>query len=316
MIKNIDTTPSESYFNAHYFCDYIELLALVNNEDIVSSEDVFDKFYDDEKFGTTGSQENSQHRDEWESRINDWFSLLDVRENVFGFFYPFMIHNHTIKLKKNLDKKHKIYLFLLLNSTQSYIKSNKNLLTSDFEELSCIALKHYLASTAQVFRFGKSMLDTERYKGHIKNKIDLLAQDLNYKIKYREHYFALINSGDGGLDIVAWNAFEDDNRGNIQICLGQCATGKNWRSKQDDTKKFEDKYIEFESNVSYSMFIPYDSRNIDRSFNEEASMGKYLFFDRIRLINLVGEDRELLSSRLSSFVEVVDKVIEFEEDII
>lgn len=323
MIKNIEKVPTQSYFNAHYFCDYIELLSLINNNDLLSVSDIYDRFLEDDKINIPDNNSDielgsnaSEIADNWENRIKEWFDILKIRQQSFSVFYPFDVRQYTVKLKKSLNIKQKLYLFLLLNSTQKYISQNVKLLTSDFEDFSLEALKRFMPSNASCYRFGKSMLDYDRYKGHIKTKIDLLASDLNYPIKHQAHFFATKDNGDKGLDLVAWTSFQKDiNQNNMQVYLCQCATGaQNWLDKQYEPKKFI-KYIDFKSQVNIALFIPFDSRNFDRKFSEDAEIFEdILLFDRIRLLYLLGNNKNLVK-KLKSF-KIVNQIIEFEEDII
>ncbi len=320
MLINLERTPSESFFNEHYFCDYIELLALVANCDPVSKNDIYDRFQEDGKISTSGSDDNYEEEDKWDIKFNGLFNILESRKNIFLDFYPFQISNNntslSVKLLQEITNKQKIYIFLLLNSLQRYLsKSNCSILTSDFEEFSLKAFKEYIPITGQIYRFGKSGLEFDRYRGHITDKIDKFAQDLTYKTIYDAHFFANTDNGDGGLDIVSWIPFENDtNYNNIQIYLGQCATGKNWLDKKDDTDKFHN-FIHFKGAVQNIMFIPYDGRNNDRKFNEEAKMNRHLFLDRSRLLYLIkSKENDILT--LNSFQNIVDSVISYEEDII
>ncbi|MEA3512633.1 MAG: hypothetical protein U9R37_03430, partial [Campylobacterota bacterium] len=206
------------------------------------------------------------------------------------------------------------YIFLLLSSTRKYIKDN-NLLTTDFEKISYEVLKNYLPNFAQTFQFGKSNVSYPKYMGHITNKIDTLSKDLKCTTKYKSHFFSANNTGDGGLDVIAWVPFNNDsNYSNIQVYLGQCATGKDWLNKQDDTQKFPNKYINFDGHINYIMFIPYDGRDLNKNFIEENKMGDYLFFDRFRMLKII-EDYDLIET-LDSFNNIVEKVIAYEEDIV
>ena len=314
LISEVYKTPDYSYENAHYFCDYVELLVLVSNSDFISSDDIYNIFLDDNKIKEAGSNGASKINDNWISRIDKWFLLLSMREKKFNDLYPFILEGNKISLNINLDNKRITYIFFLLSSTRKYIKDG-NLLTTDFERISYEVLINYLPHFAQTFQFGKSNISYSKYTGHITKKIDTLAKDLKCETKYKPHFFASTNTGDGGLDIVAWIPFENDsNYGNIQVYLGQCATGKDWLDKQDDTQKFPHKYITFDGHINYIMFIPYDGRDINNEITEEGSMGNYLFFDRFRLLKMI-TDYSLIET-LPSFSKVVQKIITYEEDII
>lgn len=318
MIKNINSTPNNiSLYKSHYFCDYIELIALLNNENTVSKSDIYERFYDDNKIKLKGD-ETSEINDNWETRISDWFMILNIRKELFKEFYPFDIDTkNNIILKSNITNNHKLYIFLLLNSNQRYISEDKNLLTSDFEEVSLIVLKNYLTNNALSYRFGKSMLDFDRYKGKLSTKIDLFAKDLKYKIKYDEDDLDGSNNGDGGLDLVSWIPFQnDENQNNMQVVLSQCATGKEWFKKQYETDKVTSNLIDFKTKVNSAIFIPYDGRRLDRKFTEQKEiLADIWLFDRIRILNLLDSDKDNVLE-LKSFEKIVNKIIEYEEDII
>ena len=58
ILVKLSTPPSLAYFNQHYFCDYIEILALAANADVVSLSDVMERFDID----TAGSDENNGYQ--------------------------------------------------------------------------------------------------------------------------------------------------------------------------------------------------------------------------------------------------------------
>lgn len=320
-IINIASTPKETLFNEHYYCDYIELLALIENGSPVSKSDIFDRFLEDNRISTSGSSQNFQTNNIWDTRIINWYTLLKSRESLFSDFYPFEITNNnittSIKMVDEITDKMKSYIFLLLSSLQKYFeRHNCSKLTSDFEEFSLQAFKKYIPAWSEAYRFGKSGLNYNRYTGDITNKIDDFASDIKCRTIYEENYFASNNNGDGGLDIVSWVPFKnDDNFNNIQVYLGQCATGKDWLHKQDDTDKFINNFILFKTDVQKVMFVPYDGRNEDRTFNEQAQMNKSIYFDRLRLLTLIEDNIDDILM-LDSFNSIIEPVIEYEEDII
>ncbi len=279
--------PDQSYFHKHYFCDYIELIALINNSDIVSISDIYSRFRIDDNTTTQESNNVSDDTDKWNTRIQEWFDILKVRKEIFQDFYPFSIDdNNHIKLEEDLSNNHKLYLFLLLSSSLKYIENGTNILTSDFEKLSLEALKNYLPDNAQSYIFGTN---SDKYTGTLKQKTDSLAQDLKYTTKYREDSLNVHNTGDNGVDLVAWIPFEqDENQNNMQMFLVQCATGKNWIDKQYEPDKFSSNLIDFKSYVNKSLFIPYDARNNNRNFSEQNKiLNNVLFFDRFRILHLL-----------------------------
>jgi len=312
ILVKLPTPPRESYFNEHYFCDYIEILALAANADVVSLADVIERFDID----SAGSDENSAIQDKWESRLAGWFAVLEVRRDEYAGFYPFEIESSCIRLKEELNNQHYLYLLLLLSSNLAYINSSfRAVLTTDFESVSLAALTKYLPQQAEVHKFGKSGVANNKFKGAIKVKIDLLAEDLKLDVCYKSHFFSANNNGDYGLDVVAWLPFcSDSNKLYIPIFLAQCATGKNWLEKQHEPLKIQNSISGLDHAIN-TLFIPYDARNIDRTYNEEAEIKTHLIFDRFRLIFLLKDDFSFIDD-FDSLSDVVLKAIEFEEDIV
>ncbi len=64
------------------------------------------------------------------------------------------------------------------------------------------------------------------------------------------------------------------------------------------------------------MTYPYDGRRLNRKFTEQKEILNDIWvFDRIRILNLLKNSQEEILS-LKSFEEIVDKIIEYEEDIV
>ncbi len=316
LIQDINHTPTGSYYKEHYFCDYIEILALINNQDIVSISDVFNRFRKSEDIDihvqATNTPPDEDISDEWNTRINEWFTNIATRNTVFNDFYPFVVKSNNIRLKQSLTNHHKVYIFLLLSSNQKYISHIGNYLPNDFEEVSLIALKNYLPKSAKSYIFGKL---SDRYVGTLKKKIRKLAEDdLRYRVKATN--FQGNDTGDGGLDLVAWLPFlKDTNQNNMQIFLAQCATGKNWQSKQHETIKITNHYIDFKTQVNYVFFMPYDCRDVERNFSEESNIFNGLFFDRIRILYLLENEIDNIMN-FASFNSIVNNAISYEEAIV
>jgi hypothetical protein len=300
FIKDINLTPNEAYKNSHYFCDYVELQALLNN-DLLSVSDIFDLFFEDNKI---------DDNDKWTKRIEEWFILLQDRKDRFREFYPYEVNKNSITLKQNLNNKHKLYIFLLLLSLQRYISKHKNLLTTKFEIFSIDMLNNYFFKNVVIEHFGKNI----NSKGSLKEKIDKLSKQLGYRTKYDQRYLEN-NNGDGGVDIVAWIPFwNDSNLSNIQLFLCQCATGKEWVRKPYDLDKFKDNFIDFDTIVTPVLIIPYDIRDYENRFYSKTDFkNNIILFDRMRLLYLVF-DENIIEKYKS--LQIIDNFIEYVQDII
>lgn len=305
IFKNLKNIPTPAKYKTHYFCDYIELLALANN-DLLSKSDILNRLFEN-------------NSDENDSKVLEFFNILKSRSFIFKDYYPFEIKMGTvcsIELKSNLSNSHKKYIFLLLCSSLSYIKQKEilakdNTLEKDFEKFSFETLKDYLPKNSKIYQFGQST-----YSGTLQEKVDKLAKELNFITTYKPHTFNNKNRGDGGIDLIAWKTFpnDSDNNINIPLYLGQCAAGENWVEKQYQPKKFKN-YINFESNVIILFFMPYDGRDENRNFIEEKDIliGENIFFDRVRLLNTIDSNYKI--DNLKSY-PLIEKAIEYKEDIV
>lgn len=313
--KQLGTTPTISFRKSHYFCDYVELVALCNSSDPVSVVDIYDRFYDDERINGIGTDYGAESNDKWMKRIQCWFDEILVRFNSYGTAYPFVLENGSIRIKEVLGDKCYMYLSLLLSSSLSYI-NNTSILTSAFEEITVEAMKTYLFNRAKVYHFGKSSFTGSRYSGSLKNKIEKLAVDIKRSIICDDKVFQKHDTGDGGADVVAWLPFENDhNIERIQLFLVQSATGKNWDTKQDSVTRLKN-FINIPENAQNVLFVPYDFRDTDRDFNETTAITAALIFDRQRILNLIDAGGIWQSTLGQSLREAVDVAIAYEEDIV
>ncbi|RDV23977.1 hypothetical protein DXV75_16580 [Alteromonas aestuariivivens] len=325
-VRNIATPPDRTFSKCHYYSDYIELVALLASDDLVSDQDIYDRFYDsgvinedENPIGTEdwiGSDYASEYTQRWNDRILQWFAILLSRVSSYGDNYPFEVTPNSIKLKEELTDQNKIYLGLLLASSNSY-HNKQSLLSAIFEEISRLAMSAYLGGTSSVHRFGASGLQNNRYVGSLEDKMKRLAIDIDCEVTSRSHVFREGDNGDGGVDIVAWLPFPDDTcLSRTQIFLGQSATGKNWNTKQGSVARVKN-YINIPDTSMNSLFVPYDMRDIERRYDEEGELTASIVFDRYRIMSLISDATSIWQiDRGSEFLATIEQAITFEEDLV
>ncbi|WP_028114356.1 hypothetical protein [Ferrimonas kyonanensis] len=315
-LKSLSNTPDYPYCNTHYYCDYIELLALVDGDDGTSQHDVYDRFYENEKVTQIGEADGASSIEDWRTRIQLWFTELEVRSNNYLEYYPFYLESSRIKLKSDLTVGQKLYLGLLLCSSLSYISKGRNIFTDSFELVSYFAMKAYLPETSEVHIFGTSSFSNKKFIGSLKDKVTSLSIELNCKIKCEDKTFIQYDNGDGGVDIVAWVPFKGDmNQNRKQIFFGQSAIGKNWSNKQGSVDRM-DNYLTLPKKVQNVLYISYDLRDSDRDFSEDGKITTDIIFDRQRILELVDADAIFDTASGSNLMKAVEFSILEEEDII
>lgn len=289
-IRNLDVIDKPDYprNETNLYADFVELLVVFSKGDGIASGDIQDRF-----FGEPDENNSSEKNDANESFIDGIFALIEERRYLFGSLYPFDIEDeHTIRLKNNLSMSQKLYLFLLFSSSLDIFKSFNSEITTDFEVVSCEAIRSFLPN-AIVKSFGK----TSEYQGTAKEKIKKLADDIGLPTNdYEIDNIGERNNQERGLDIVSWLPFEDKGQNKI-IFLCQCACGKKYEYKQHEIRRFENYYIYYKKKPLRTLFIPYalinpkDGKFFHSDFIEE----EYLVFERLRIINLTKQKENILA---------------------
>lgn len=315
-LRSFSKTPEQALSKSHYYCDYIELIALCDCDDGVSVSDIYDRFLEDQKIKDIGSDEGSESNERWLGYISDWFRELNVREAIYNNFYPFTYDGNRLRVKNELSGERKLYIVFLLCSMLKYIE-NHHVLTTLFETLSLHTMKGYLPRHAEVHLFGVSSNLNPIFSGSLENKYRALATKLGLTISSKPNVFRDRDNGDGGLDIIAWIPFKDDP--NVErkiIFLGQSASGKDWRKKQASVERAGNYLIDLPSNTQNVLFVPYDFRDFERNFSENGEITSPIIFDRYRMLSFI-EFEDFYSGDIRTTIDnIFEAVSNYEEDII
>jgi len=296
----------------YLYADYFELVSLFNKDAIISVSEMLDRLKDEGVFKQEKIIENqAETNDNNEVFVREIFNLLEQRYNSFGTDYPFLCANESLSLLNNLSNKQKIYIFLLLASNLNLFGDFQSDLTTEFELLSQEALKNYLPNYATIKSFGKN---TE-FSGYICDKIRQLANLMN--LRTNEEYLKTISvkgTQDMGLDIVGWLPFSD-NIGNYISVFGQCACGKDWNKKLNETRRYNNFINPYLSKSIHTLFIPYSLINYnDSNFYEHHEFGEsVLLFERKRILALIA-NCDFYNTLNTS--ELIEKCVAFEESIV
>jgi hypothetical protein len=347
-IKNLEILPPTS--DSYMWADYIELLCLTSTDGRISRADAVDfirQRAEDLKEGkavegdeaeehdieeemdiedeegddvTEVSPEPEEGDDKWERRADDWFNHLAYRVGAFGEFYPFQITpgGAVLKLRKqkaSLTVKYKLYLFLLFASNLRYFgRKEISSIASIFEVASFYALETHLPAGANLHMFGKHPLNTGRYTGLLWNKLHDLTKDLKEEVVCLKENFKPTDTGDAGLDLVAWSPLEDTTNlmPGFLLVFGQCACTPEWVTKQMETHY--DTWSNYMSFTAYPFrftFIPFCFRKANGNWYEKTKIRKTAVIDRLRLINLLrGKEKKLKPHIAPHIDEVVSGAVQ------
>ena len=295
-ISKPDYTKSE----LNYYADFVELTALFSNQDGITLGDIQDRFFGEKDYEDAGK------RDEDEIFLQDIFQLISERILIYENDYPFSYsESEILTLKSDLTINNKLYISLLISSKLNIFNEFRTDLTTDFETISYSVLKDFLPTNSTVKEFGKN---TE-YQGNAIEKIKKLANDLDLAIDdYELDQVEERNNQERGLDIIGWLPF-NDKCGNKVIFLCQCACGKQYESKQHDTRRFENYLKFYKTNPQHTMFIPYSLINVraKKFYHSDYIEKDYLIFERKRILEYHKDES---FETLESF-KIVNKCVEF-----
>jgi hypothetical protein len=311
--------PNEAKSKKNIHADYVELVCLFSN-DYISQSDVIDRMQDSgDEFELPNPTDgdigliDAQRNDSAEKFINTVFEFIEERKTIYQNTYPFETDTEKgIKLKEktSLTEQQRLYLYLLIASSLNSFRKLQSNITSEFETLSETVLKSYLPTQARVLNFANNTV----YHGNTKEKIKQLAKEINLECNNEEiEQISENNSKEEGLDIVAWIPFEDKNPNTI-IILGQCACGKNWFGKQNETLRYENYLRPYKQPFTHSVFMPYDLKNTKGRFGLSKDITtNHLIFERRRILNLANND---IFDNLKYSKQIIDKCLEYQEDVV
>lgn len=253
VLKDLTSPPNIGVSKLYRWCDYVELRCLVHQDKRFSRDALAESLDEnrDTSVAKVDEEDPTENKDEIDEEIIDLssddgaavkdyeeghaafcFKHLRWRSTTFGESWPFSIDEHAqeISLKSNLTDVHKFYLSLLLSGSLAYIPQKRwKGITGLFENASTQIMKHLMPAGAEVHSFGAA--ESTRYTGHLFDRLTALTQDVNGHFNLKKHHFADNDSGDGGLDIVAWHNLGDGRVG-MPIAFAQCGcTATGWPDK-------------------------------------------------------------------------------------
>lgn len=234
------------------------------------------------------SQGPAQFRDAITGRAGDVFRYLEDRAERFSSTYPFTVDSsRRLITTKELTQSRRIYIFLLSCASFRYVehKAVQTSLASRFELLGLEVVRRMLPATNEVHLFGANSITHGKYTGTLKQKIEMLAADLGEKSLLTDDDFETGDSGDNGLDVVAWMSHDDSLPGKLAV-FGQAACTPQWISKQHSSspETWSAVMTLMSSPLNFTM-IPFDFRRPGGTWYSKRHIHKSMVIDRQRIIN-------------------------------
>ena len=303
----------------HLYADYVELTALVKNQEIFTVADFIHRLSSNDVKLVDLDQENNDDSSAAESdhvarSAQTVFSILKNRKELYAESYPFQVSSNSINLLEttSIQGKRKIYLTLLMCANLNYFNKLQPTLTADFEQVSYEALKNFMSEDSCVRQFGKN----SDYQGTAQEKILSLAADMMNIDLVGKEFNKIRGTQERGLDIVGWYPFADQYSNFLSI-FGQCSCGKNWCGKLNETRRFENYFLFEKLNPIHALFVPFamfsSALVSEGDLFQSDELNNVLFFERLRILENI-EGTEFFDSLDSN--TIVSFVVAYEEDIV
>ncbi|MBW3199003.1 hypothetical protein [Marinobacter nauticus] len=259
----------------HTLADFAELYCLLNPDRWTSKEEIRDFILDNSDTNLS------------DDTLEDIFLQLIWRNGEIGEFYPFSFTDNQSVLTADqcLTYHQENYVFLLLCANLPFLKdkANQYKLTQAFERISLEALMHIWPNAGIVKAFGKSSSD---YPGSKYERLKKMAADIGCQPNFTEESFRTRDSGDGGIDLVAWVDLDDSEKRHIPSVLGQCACSRNdWVKKQTEISYDRlGPQLSPTHNWMQFLFIPQCFRDNTGKWAYSFDVGSVVLFDRVRIL--------------------------------
>jgi hypothetical protein len=282
MLQHLDTPPPGT--DAFFWSDFAELRALTHPDKCYSRGDL-------DGLGTRNR--TRQGRLNTEER---WRTLIDfcgIRRNEFSDSYPFRVSDDedTLELDYVDSPAQRLYLSLLIASAMRHLASKRQVDIARAFEQTCFTVFGRLMPTGSEVRATWANGGPEApYVGQLYEKLTQLAKDIRGNPNIKSRDFKENNTGDGGIDLIAWHPMADERNG-IPISFAQCGCSRDdWTFKQAEASPFQHKCkfnVRHEWATYY--FMPIDLREFDGGWAYESKIGSVIIVDRLRLLRLANQ---------------------------
>ena len=281
MLENLDGVPNRA--DPFLWADFVELRALAHPDKACSRGDLV-------SVANRGPDLGNPKFDAW-AKWQDLINFIETRRHRFGDHYPFTISSDRDTLQLNYVEgwSHRTYLTLLLAASLRHIsKRRHHELTRSFEQTCFFVFKGLMPPGAAVRATGAGGGPEAPYRGTLFQKMQQVAADIRCHPNFNQDDFKPTDTGDGGIDLLAWHPMMDTRAG-MPISFAQCGcSSEDWRFKQlEASPAMHGHHFPVMHEWSTFYFLPLDLRSSQGDWACKADIGRAIIVDRWRLIGLM-----------------------------
>lgn len=284
MLQALEAPPTVA--DPLFWADFIELRALVHPDKSFSRGDLGSLFV---RLRDTTGECPTNHEMRW----RDLIDFAGVRVKAFGNSYPFRISDDADTLELSFDESvaQRNYLQLLLASLMRHIPQKKRgELARFFEQASHAVFAKLMPPGAEIRATWAHGGEQSTYTGTLFQKMQKIAQDIRCTENFKDRDFKPTDTGDGGIDMIAWHPMSDEREG-LPIAFAQCGCSKDeWRFKQLEASPAKHgRHLPAMHPWATYYFLPLDLRHADGDWAYKSDIGAAIIVDRLRLLRLASQ---------------------------
>lgn len=292
MLPDLAKVPRHAY--SFLWADYVELLCLCGRNGLVSKGNIDASTQEagDVQADSIGEPTGEEQSEEIDDRVSRRWSDIHARLTTRSMQYvdwPFVLEKNLLRSRFDQNnKRHRLYLALLVASSLRLCGNGRSdEVTSAFEEISYHWLRYSLNDMWEVRPFGAHQTLPNAYTGTLLKKLKALAVDIQARMQKPDDGYDPRNTGDGGIDLVAWLKM-GDHRGNMPVIFGQCACSPtDWEDKQlDVTPAATEAHLSLDHPGAAYCFVPHDLSANDKIWDRSEHVKRTVLVDRRRLFTV------------------------------
>ncbi len=282
MLADLDIPPRSG--NSYEWADFAELRAVAHPDHCFSKGDLD---------GIARRGKDTGGGFDVETGWRDIINTIGNRCVVFAGSYPFTLSddNDTIFLQNPEYEAENMYLGLLVAACmRNIVKSHQGAVARAFEQISLKVFSSLMPPGSEVRATWAQAGEDAPYVGSLYEKLIQIARDIRCNPTFKAEDFSDRNTGDGGIDIIAWHPMSDARDG-IPIAFAQCGCSKDgWGHKQFDAApaRHQSRLPARHLWANY-YFLPVDLRRSDGDWAHKCDLAAAIFVDRLRLLGLAAE---------------------------
>jgi hypothetical protein len=282
MLLALETPPSNK--DPLFWADFAEFRALIHPDKCYSRGDLVGL---SQRVRDTASNRTFKADQRW----RDLISFAEARQHEFSTAYPFRVSDDkdTLELAYDNRDSQRSYLQLLLASLMRHIPFDKRGdLARTFEESCFSVFSKLMPEGSEIRATWANGGNAAVYQGTLIKKMNLLARDIRCTANFKARDFKSNDSGDGGIDLIAWHPMSDAREG-LPIAFAQCGCSKeDWRFKQlEASPAMHIRHLPVMHPWSTYYFLPIDLRDADGGWAYASDLGSVIIVDRLRILRLI-----------------------------